>query len=381
MPTKAKPSFFEFFSDVTDLRVQGRCLHSIEEIFFLAVCGVLAGCDGPSDIALFAEHHIKWFRKIIPLKHGIPSHDTISRVFNLINPQEFSRALLQWIESFLPGTAAERTAKEHLIALDGKTVRGSARPARDVPALHLLNAWSVSYQATIAIRAVGEKTNEIPEIPEILKTLALKNAIITIDAIGCQKDIAKTISEAEGNYILALKDNHPTLFVDVVEVFDEINSSEVDTDDPRIHCTSDGDKDHHPKHTYWHIALPENLSHYAEEWDDLKSIGCVISQTTRQGKEVAQVRYYISSLNPNPEKFATSVRSHWQVENTLHWTLDMSLSEDMTSTYLKNAVANLAAVRRFVHSLLKQDHSPGSLKSKRKIAGWDLNYMKKLLFE
>ncbi len=380
MAKTAVPDFLEFFSSVRDPRVTGRCLHPLENVLFIAVCGALAGCDGPDEMALFAELHQEWFATYIDLQNGLPSHDTISRVFNLIKPEEFAQALYCWVISFLPGTAAERAAREHLIAIDGKSLRGSARPSQGLKALHLLNVWSVSYQVSLGVRPVAEKSSEIPELPHVLRSLDLEGATVTIDAMGTQKEVAETIVEGGGDYVLALKNNHPTLCQEVTEIFDAINSRDLEPEDIAIYRTTETAHGRHEERTYGQIALPQELTDYTEEWAGLQSIGYADSVVTRDGKEQVQVRLYISSLPVDVERFARCVRGHWQIENTLHWTLDMTLSEDRTTTYLRRAATNFAALRRLIISILKQNEDKGSLKSKRRRAGWNLEFLEKLLF-
>src|SRR5690606_3147553 len=329
-------------------------------------------------MALFAELHQEWFSQHIDLENGVPSHDTISRVFNLIKPEEFAQALYAWVISFLPGTAAERAAREHLIAIDGKTLCGSARPSRGLTALHVLNVWSVSYQASLGVRAVAEKSSEIPELPHVLQALDLSGAIVTIDAMGTQKEVAARIIDGEGDYVLALKNNHPTLCQKVTEFFDALHSRDLQPDDIAVYRTTETAHGRYEERTYGQIALPEELLHYAEEWAGLKSIGYADSLVTRNGKEQVQVRLYLSSLPVDVERFARCVRGHWQIENTLHWTLDMTLSEDRTTTYLRRAATNFAALRRLIISILKKNDDPGSLKSKRRRAGWNLDFLEKL---
>ena len=369
-------AFHSHFERIEDPRLSRRRLHSLRDILFLSVCATIAGADGPSDIEAFGKEKLDWLRRFIPLPNGIPSHDTIGRVFSLIQPTPFQEAFLGWIQTFFPESAKQAPAD--LIPIDGKTLRGSRQ--LDQNPLHLVSAWSAKNRITLGQVAVDEKSNEITAIPRLLEVLELRGAIVSIDAMGCQKAIAQQIVLGEGDYVLALKDNQPTLAAAVEEYFQEREEEDFSGKPGRSHQTNEPSRGRKERRDYTIVPVPESMASFQKEWAGLNSLGRVVAQTERDGKLLFETRYYISSLPVKVKLFAESVRSHWRIENSLHWILDMTFQEDASRIHKGNAAENSGFLRKFVISLLNQDTSKNSMRCKRKRAVWSTLFLEKLLF-
>ena len=369
--------FTSHFSDVHDPRIARSKAHQLIDILFISVAGTIAGCDGPSDIAEFARTQLAWCRKFVPLENGAPSHDTIGRVLSLIKPLEFQNAFVDWIASF---ANADDDGEPRFIPIDGKTLRGSrGAKHRDKP-LHLVSAWATQQGMTLGQVAVDTKSNEITAIPKLLEMLELQGAIISIDAMGCQKEIAKKIVNGGGDYVLAAKDNHPQLCEAIRKFFSERHEqSDFRAFGCRQLTTQERSRGRQETRHYLIAPLPEFMKAFRRDWKGLKSIGQVITITQCQGKETFDVRYYISSRKPKVKEFAKSTRGHWSIES-MHWILDVVFAEDASRIRNGDGTENFAFLRKFVLSLLKQDTSGGSLKGKRKRAAWSTDFLEKLLF-
>ena len=380
MSRQKLPELFEYFAEVDDPRVQGRCLYRLDEILFITVCGVIGGCNTALDVAVFADAYLSWFRKYIPLRYGAPSHDTIGRVLNLIKPKQFAIAFLRWSSEHFAGTNLSSIAQEQLVAIDGKRLRGSARRSSDIPALEVLGAWSVGFEASIGHLPVEKGRSEIAAIPELLGMLELEGATVSIDAAGTQTAIAEQIVAEGADYVLAVKGNQPSLHQRLIDYFEAI-SGKIDESDERSLLLREKQHGRIEERFYHHCPIPESLSPDFASWSQAKSIGFVSSIVERSGKQTMQVRYFISSFEADVERFARSVRGHWRIENSLHYVLDVSLAEDAATTLLRNAAANMATIRRLVVTLVKLDDSKGSINSKRKRAGWNTDFLEKLVFQ
>jgi predicted transposase YbfD/YdcC len=357
-------SLVECFAEVADPRIERGKHHGLIDILCLAVLAVVAGAEGWEDIEEFGKQKWDWLKKVLRLPHGIPSHDTISRVFRMIKPAAFQQGFAAWIESL----GAELPGRQ--VAIDGKTLRRSHNRQTMKSALHSVCAWSVEQRLVLAQRAVDEKSNEITAIPELLQLLELKGAIVTIDAMGCQKEIAAQIVAGGGDYVLTVKDNQPKLHAALHAHFLQLHEAGFAGSDCRRRVTRDKAHGREEVRTYYQSSVPAALTG-GDEWDGLASIGQVVSITQREGKEVADVRYYISSLKPHVTRFADAVRGHWGIENSLHWVLDMTFAEDQSRIRKDHGPENFALLRRFALSLLQQDTSPGSVRRKRKRAAWN----------
>ncbi len=355
----------ECFSEVVDPRSEQARLHELVDILSLSVLAVIAGAEGWEDIEEFGKQKHVWLKKFLRLRHGIPSHDTISRVFRWIKPEAFQEGFTNWITSLHEDLGLK------LVAIDGKTLRRSHDRTTMKSAWHAVCAWSVANHVVLGQQSVDEKSNEITAIPELLKLLELQGAIVTIDAMGCQKEIAAQIVKGGGQYVLAVKENQSTLHAALRAYFDQQHETDFAAGNCRRRQTSEQGHGRVEERYYYHAPLPEELRRFAADWPGLATIGQVISITQRDGKESSDVRYYISSLRPNVKRFAAAVRGHWGIENSLHWILDVTFDEDQSRIRKDHGPDNFALLRRFALTLVKQDTSPGSVKKKRKRAAWN----------
>lgn len=377
MLTKQVAEFHECFESVEDPRVGGRCDHPLDSILFLIVTGVIAGADGPADIEEFGVDKKDWIEQFVDLPAGIPSHDTIGRILSLIKPEQFQTALLEWITCLRAEHADEDGPV--LVQIDGKTARGSYSNSEKSDALHIVSAWASQHGLTLGQVAVDSKSNEITAIPELLDMMDLEGTIVTIDAMGCQRSIAKQIIEGNGDYTFAVKDNHPKLCEAIEQTFEA--AYENGFADYRIRSKKTKNKQAgRVEERYYAVGpIPEELRPLTNRWAGAKSIGQAITISTKDGEESSEVRYYISSREAKVREFAESVRSHWSIES-MHWVLDVVFHEDASRIRIGNATNNMSFVRRFVTTLLKQDTTKVSLKQKRKKAGWNTAFLEKLLF-
>jgi predicted transposase YbfD/YdcC len=358
-------TIFEHFKDLEDPRIERTKKHLLLDIIALAICAVISGADGWEDIEAYGKDKYEWLRGFLRLPNGIPSHDTISRVFRRLNPRGFQDCFLLWIESLNSALGLK------LIAIDGKTARHSFDGKSGKNALHLVSAWSVENHLTLGQVAVDSKSNEITAIPELLKILDVHGAIVTIDAMGCQKNIAKEIVEGGGDYILAVKENQPTLCAAIEQHFQKLDEGSIPRLAIRTHVTHDSAHGRTEERQFFMSAIPEEMSDKKQEWHGSNSIGKVISLTTRNGIETSETRYYICSLKPSVKRFGEAVRGHWGIENSCHWVLDMTFDEDQSRIRMDHGTENFALLRRLALSLIKQDTSPESVRRRRKRAGWN----------
>jgi predicted transposase YbfD/YdcC len=366
-------SLAHHFADLTDPRIDRSRLHELLDIVAIAICAVVAGADSWDDIEDFGNAKIAWLGTFLELPNGIPSHDTFRRLFERLDPAEFQRGFLGWIE------ALHEATERQVIAIDGKTPRRSFDRAKGQSALHRVHAWATANHLLLGQVAVGEKSNEITAIPKLLKMLSISGAIVTIDAMGCQKEIARTIRGRGADYILALKANHERLFEQVVAFWDracarlmkgpdigydrEWSQGHGRTEARRCWATSDLD---------WLEGR--------EEWKDLKSVVFIESERFIGESLSVETRYYLSSLPNDAKLLNAAVRSHWGVENSLHWVLDVTFDEDRSRIKKENAPENFGLLRRLALCLLKKESSSKrSIKGKRLRASWDEGYLQRVL--
>ena len=355
----------ECFAEIADPRMDRTKRHLLSDVLTLAVLAVIAGAEGWEDIEEFGRSKHQWLTRYLSLPGGIPSHDTISRVFRALKPQQFSTALTEWME-----TLHEQLGFKQ-VAIDGKTLRRSHDRGSMRAALHLVSAWSTANQFVLGQEATDAKSNEITAIPKLLQMLELKGAIVTIDAMGCQKEIAQQIVEGGGDYVLAVKDNQPTLHAAISDHFLHLHETDFAGCELR-RLTTVGEGHGRQERRYYYItALPESMHRFRQDWTKLTSIGQAVNITIRDGKEVCEVRHFIVSFLPQVKRFAAAVRGHWGIENSLHWTLDMTFREDESRIRKDHGPENFAILRRAALGLIKQDKSKGSVKKKRKRAGWN----------
>ena len=357
-------SMVAYFEGLEDPRIERTKRHLLVDIICLSVCAVIAGAEGWEDIEEFGLTHETWLRKFLRLPHGIPSHDTISRVFRRLKPKAFEACFLEWVSSLHEQLGFK------LIAIDGKTLRRSHDRKTMKSALHLVCAWSVENHVVLGQEAVDAKSNEITAIPELLETLELKGSIVTIDAMGCQKEIASQIVTAKGDYVLAVKDNQPTLHQALKDHFAEVVESESATVQVKHKVTREEGHGRQEERHYYTTPVPPGLCEDLKEWKGCQSLGIAISYVTRDGKKTDDIRYYISSLKSNVGQFSDSVRGHWGIENSMHWTLDVTFREDESRIRKDHGPDNFALLRRMALTLIKRDTSRGSVRRKRKRAAW-----------
>lgn len=365
----AKSSLVECMATVEDPRVERTRAHSLVDILVLSVLAVLCGAEGWEDIELFGKTRLRWLKKFIKLKNGVPSHDTISRVFQMLRPDAFQEAFLEWVAGLDLGEGV------NLVAIDGKSLRRSHDKKSCKNMLHSVAAWSVNNRVLLGCQSVDEKSNEITAIPKLLELLELKGAIITIDAMGSQKEIAAQIVEGGGDYVLPIKENHPKFRQAMEEFFDQAHEDDFEGIQMRKSQTEEKQHSRHERRLYFQGPIPDCLRQHTDQWKGAKSIGQAHSITVRDGKEVCEIRYYVSSLETGVKKFAAAIRGHWSIENSLHWVLDVTFNEDQSRIRKRHGPDNFALLRRFAISILNRDTSKESTRKKRKRAAWDENYL------
>lgn len=363
------PKLLKFFGDIEDpRRAAGNKQHQLEDILCIAICAVISGADSFTEIEQYGLAKEAWFREFLQLPEGIPSHDTFNRVFAVLDKDAWQGCFLDWVRSL---TLPDHEAPVEVLAVDGKTARRSH--SEEMAALHTVSVWAREYGLVLGQAQVPKGSNEIAVIPLLLETLTIAGATITIDAMGCQRDIAWAVREHHADYLLALKQNHPRLFEEVRWLFDQ------QPGEPHWQSSNEG---HGRKETRacW---LLSDLSYLDEEerssWRDLRAV--VKLRCIRQvaDKVSVQERYYLTSLT-DVEQVAYAARGHWGIENGLHWVLDMAFREDESRVRSGNAQANLITLRHLALSLLKREQSlKVGVKAKRMRAAWDMTYLAKVL--
>jgi predicted transposase YbfD/YdcC len=363
----------DHFSSLTDPR-RRKVTYPLINIVTIALCAVISGADDFVTIAAWARQKRSWLATILDMSSGIPSHDRFNAIFKAIKPAEFERCLLSWVTSLHEVTAGQ------LVAIDGKTLRQSFDKADAKSAIPMVSAWATANHISLGQVVVDQKSNEITAIPKLLELLAVSGCLVTIDAMGCQTEIACKIIECEADYVLAVKANQPTLHEGIVEFF----LDHMEDDFARVKVSRHETKEHghgrEEHRTYDVCDVPDDLPDRAR-WKGLKRIGVAISDTMRGGKACDEVRYYILSKKLTARGFGAAVRGHWGIENSCHWQLDMSFGEDRSRIRKGHADANFAVVRRMALSLLKNEKSQRvGVKAKRLTAGWNDSYLEQVLF-
>jgi predicted transposase YbfD/YdcC len=383
MAAKEWSNLVDALEAVPDPRRQCKNLrHRLVDVLIIGFCGVLCGCDDFVEIQEFALSKEDLFRRFLELPNGIPSHDTFRRVFQAVCPLTLQRCLIDWLQG-LRQTAKAAAGVGEVVAIDGKTLRRTFDRARELAALHLVSAWATANGITLGQVAVDAKSNEITAIPQLIELLDLKDCIVTIDAMGCQKEIAVTIVAKDADYVLALKDNQPTLHEQVTDYF--LEQLEADNPDRKMRRHCEVEESHGRTETRETLVAPAPKKMVATgTWAGLASIIMVIRHCIDHatGKTTDEVRYFISSLPARAKRLAGAVRQHWGIENSLHWVLDVAFNEDRMRQRDRNGIENLALLNRLAVSLLRQDKTvKAGVKCKRKTAGWDNDYLLRLLFD
>src|SRR5271166_354053 len=364
------------FEELEDPRSTVNRLHPLVSVVVIALMAVLAGADGPTAIAKWAALKEEFLLEALDLPNGIPRKDVFRRVLVQVRPSAFQACFANWLQS-LRATAAEATGvKQPILAVDGKTARRSHDRGKGLGALHSVSVWAREFGLSLGQVACAEKSNEITAIPEVLKLVDIKGALITIDAMGTQKAIAETIIDGEADYVLALKGNQETLHQAVIDHIDE--QLKGDLAQAREHVTIEKGHGREEMRTYLQLPAPKSLPGFTP-WKGLKTIGVVTSRCLRDGNETIEIRYYISSLAMGVKRFARAVRGHWGIENTCHWVLDMTYREDESRIREKTLRENFAWLNRFTLSLLKQHPDRTSIAMKRRSCGWNETYLLEVL--
>ena len=363
----------EHFSVLSDPRMEGKTRHKLLDIVTISVLAAISGADGWSEVHVFAETRQDWLKRFLELPHGIPSHDTFGRVFSLLDPEEFQAAFRSWMRAVFTVTDGE------VVPIDGKTLRRSYDTARGTAALHMVSAWAAENGAVLGQTATAEKSNEITAIPELIRTLELTGCIVTIDALGCQTEIARQIRRKKADYVLAVKGNQQTLHERVQEVFRDYEAREAAGEPFRYHETVERNRGRHERRMCWSVPVPDAVDPQGL-WKDLRSIAMVVCERTVGGKTTTETRYYITSLESDAAETARAVRAHWRIENALHWVLDVVFREDDSRLRIGHAAQNFAVVRHLALNLLKQEPTlKRGIKSKRMKAAMDTGYLLRVL--
>ena len=372
MSKKKQVRLQDHFAELTDPR-RREVTYPLINVVVIAVCAVICGADDFVAIAKWGRAKRLWLAEFLDLSSGIPSHDRFNAILAAIKPAEFEKCLLSWIRALHAITSGQ------LIAIDGKTLRRSFDKASSKSAIHMVSAWATANHISLGQVVVDAKSNEITAIPQLLEMLEIAGALVTIDAMGCQVEIARRIVAGKANYCLAAKGNQPTLYQGLMDHFDEHIEDDFARTKVRRHETVEKGHGREAHRCYFICPVPEDLPDRAR-WPQLKAIGIVISNTQRGGKDCNEVRYYILSKYLSGLRFAQAVRGHWGIENQLHWQLDVTFQEDQCRLRKGHADVNFSSLRRTALSMLH--HEPTAkvgIKNKRLTAGWDESYLEKVL--
>jgi predicted transposase YbfD/YdcC len=372
-------TIIEGFSSMEDPRIDRKKLYPLIEIIFLTITAVVSGADHFTDISIFGEANLRWLRKYLPYTNGIPSHDALGYFFSRLDPQAFKERFIEWIQS------VAKVTKGEIVAIDGKTLRGSYDTYGKKSAIHMISAWANNARLVLGQRKVDDKSNEITAIPELLSMLELSGCIVTIDAMGCQKKIAKTIRSKGADYVLALKGNQGNFHEQVAEFFEDQCEREFadycDSEAMGSYKTVERDHGRVDVREYWIVSDIDWLEE-KKGWDGLQAIGCARLTSTQGEKTSCENRYYITSSALPAKTFGEAVRGHWGIENRLHWVLDVGFREDDSRVRKGEAADNFGVIRHICMNLLKQEQSfKRGIKGKRYRAAMDENYREKVLFE
>lgn len=367
-----REGLFDHLEDITDPRA-ANARHKLMDIIVITICAVTAGAEAWEHIEEYAQTRQKWLKEFLELPRGIPSHDTFARVFSAIDPKQFQKSFLDWVKTL------RKASRGEFLAIDGKTVRRSHDRANGHEAIHLVSAWAAQNKLVLGQLRVEDKANEITAIPTLLDLLDLKGCLVTIDAIGCQTRIAEKIVENGADYVLAVKDNQPTLCEDLRLFFEDAVRLRFEDMQVDYHETVDGEHGRIETRRYW-ITSDIDWLEGKQRWPGLNSLGMVEREREINGEVSRQKAYYIASIPRDARRFAAAVRSHWGIENSLHWVLDVTFREDECRIRKNHAPENIAVIRRMVMNLLKQDtKSKLSLKVRRMKCMWDHAYLEKTL--
>jgi predicted transposase YbfD/YdcC len=368
-------SFVQHFGNIEDPRRQAGLRHQLIEVIFIAICAIIAGADDWVAIERFGQAKKSWFQKFLVLKHGIPSHDTFGDVFSVLDPEQFAEAFIGWMQMIATVSG--------VIALDGKTIRRSFDKALGTSAIHMVSAWSAANRLVLGQVKVDDKSNEITALPRLLELLVIKGCLVTIDAMGCQTEIAAQIVAQGGDYLLAVKKNQKHLFEDVAHLFKHAVPDNFQAEGFDAARTVDKQHGRLEIRQCQCISEPEWLDYLRarHSWQGLQSVVKIGTERQIGGKKSRETRYYLCSRAASAAELLEGVRAHWGVENNVHWVLDVVFAEDANRTRTGHGQQNLATMRRIAINMLNQEQSrKASLKGKRQLAGWDESYLERVVF-
>jgi predicted transposase YbfD/YdcC len=371
--SETRSSVHQYFAELTDPRKESHIHHLLLDILFIALCAVICGAESFYDMELFAKSKNDFFCSFLDLPNGIPSHDTFNRILSRLSPDEFRKCFIKWSQAL-------SQKLKGVVAIDGKTLRRSFDSASKKMPIHLVSAWSAENRMVFGQIKTAAKSNEITAIPELIALLDLEGCIVTIDAMGCQKNIAQKILEAGADYILGLKGNQGNTFSAAKILFE---CEEKDGFEGVSHTSYETlEKEHGriERREIHSVSIPEDIEEF-RNWPGLQSITKVISTREIIGKGVStECRYYLSSLAPDAELIGKAIRAHWGIENSLHWVLDVDFREDYARNRKDHSAENLAILRHMALNFIRKDaSSKTSLRGRRLKAGWDTHYLIKLL--
>lgn len=363
-------SIKKHFRRLPDPRVVGRTRHLLIDVVVMAICAVIADCDDWSDIAQFAKKREPWFRRFLKLPGGVPTHDTFERVFAALDVRAFQRCCVAWLQA-----AANLVGVGH-IAIDGKTLRGSA--SAKLGPLHVVSAWATKAHLMLGQVAVDTKSNEITAIPPLLELLDLNGALVTIDAMGCQKEIAQRIVGGGGDYVLAVKGNQEHLLEDIQATVEQAYEGNLDNVVVKEYTTREQGHGRYEERTYVVIHNVEGLRD-RKAWPGVTTVGICYCERTVEGEVSGEVHHFIGSRRMGVRKYAQVLRHHWGIENNLHWQLDISFGEDKSRIQDRHGAENFGLLRKMALCLLKQNSAKTSIARKRKAAALDTDYLQEVL--
>jgi len=377
MNNKPGSSITDHFGRLEDPRIERTRLHELMDIIVIAICAIICGADDWTEVELFGNAKLSWLRTFLELPNGVPSHDTFGRVFARLNPEQFQQCFLEWVQAVSAVTGGQ------VIAIDGKVLRGSCDGVLGKAGIAMVSAWATANHLVLGQVKVDDKSNEITAIPKLLSLLEIAGCIVTIDAMGCQTEIAQAIVDLDADYVLAVKENQGHLYEDVKGLFDaaqELNFKDV----PHGYCkTTDKGHGRLEIRQCWTLSDAALVSYLRNRdgWRNLRTIVKVVAERRVHGETSRQERYFISSLDGDARRMLRAVRGHWGIENSLHWVLDIAFDEDHQRVRKDHGPANFAVLRHIALNLLKQDKTvKAGIKAKRLKAGWDEPYLLRILF-